>query len=535
MKSAFRQSMAWLHTWVGLLLGWCLYFMFLTGTLGYFDIEIDRWMRPEQPMVSRVAASQSVQAGLRRLREVAPDARRWFIVPPAGRDTPDLRIAWQGARSADGATAAGNELLDPRTGLPALGRATGGGQLLYRMHYELRYLPATAATWLVGLCTMFLLIAISTGVIVHKKLFKDFFTFRPARGQRSWLDAHNVLGVVCLPFHLMITYSGLLFFAATWMPLIVSASYGMGGANHEAYLEELAGLPAVTLERSGVPAPLFAPASIVAEAERRFGAGQVRFVEISNPGDAQARISVSRLPRGLLPDTERLTFDGVSGALLEARRPGRSATRAAHDALLDLHEGLFAGPMLRWLYFLAGSLGTAMIGTGLVLWTAKRSEHAKPPHWPAGLALVRRLNIGTLVGLPIGILTYFWANRLLPASFDERAEWECHAMFIAWGSMLVHAHLRPPAKAWTEQLAIAAGLSLLLPVVNALTTHRHLGVTIPHGEWMLAGVDLTILALGVLFAAAALKARSASNEAPRTSTRRRSAVPSPSAAQSGST
>lgn len=28
----FRQANAWLHTWTGLLLGWLLYAVFLTGT-----------------------------------------------------------------------------------------------------------------------------------------------------------------------------------------------------------------------------------------------------------------------------------------------------------------------------------------------------------------------------------------------------------------------------------------------------------------------------------------------------------------------
>ena len=46
MKDRFRQSMAWLHTWLGLLFGWVLYFIFVTGTAGYLDTEIDRWMRP---------------------------------------------------------------------------------------------------------------------------------------------------------------------------------------------------------------------------------------------------------------------------------------------------------------------------------------------------------------------------------------------------------------------------------------------------------------------------------------------------------
>ena len=39
--------MTWLHTWIGLLTSWLLYFVFVTGTLGYFDSEIDLWMKPE--------------------------------------------------------------------------------------------------------------------------------------------------------------------------------------------------------------------------------------------------------------------------------------------------------------------------------------------------------------------------------------------------------------------------------------------------------------------------------------------------------
>ena len=47
MKDGFRQSMAALHTWTGLLFGWLLFAMFVTGTAAYFQEEISRWMRPE--------------------------------------------------------------------------------------------------------------------------------------------------------------------------------------------------------------------------------------------------------------------------------------------------------------------------------------------------------------------------------------------------------------------------------------------------------------------------------------------------------
>ncbi|XOT98199.1 PepSY domain-containing protein, partial [Alcaligenes pakistanensis] len=42
--------MAWLHTWVGLVVGWILFFVFVTGTAGYVDDEITRWMEPERPL-----------------------------------------------------------------------------------------------------------------------------------------------------------------------------------------------------------------------------------------------------------------------------------------------------------------------------------------------------------------------------------------------------------------------------------------------------------------------------------------------------
>src|SRR5690606_10659174 len=42
-----RQTMSDLHIWAGLLVGWLLYAMFLTGTVSYFKDEISQWMRPE--------------------------------------------------------------------------------------------------------------------------------------------------------------------------------------------------------------------------------------------------------------------------------------------------------------------------------------------------------------------------------------------------------------------------------------------------------------------------------------------------------
>lgn len=93
-----------------------------------------------------------------------------------------------------------------------------GGDFFYRFHFQFHHLPITWGRCLAGLAAMFMLVGIISGIITHKKIFADFFTFRWGKGQRSWLDAHNGLSVLALPFHLMITYTGLVTLMALYMP-----------------------------------------------------------------------------------------------------------------------------------------------------------------------------------------------------------------------------------------------------------------------------------------------------------------------------
>ncbi len=493
MKEFFRQSMAWLHTWSGLVPGWVLYFIFLTGTVGYFDTEIDRWMRPEMPVATYdLDAHEAVTVARARLERQAPEAGRWFINLPVDRNLPYLRIFWQQPGGG------GNEYLDPASGEPLAARDTGGGQLLYRMHWNLHYLPRTLALWLVGAATLCMFVAIVTGIVIHVKIFKDFFTFRPAKGQRSWLDAHNVLSVSALPFHLMITFTGLLFMAFTYMPLIAAAHYGAGPEGRAQFSQEMFG-DARNQPAAGVAQPTVALGALLDRATTQWGSGGISSVEITHPGDANARVIVNGGGRGVLRSSGALIFDGTSGELLEEVAPVTSMTRAVRDVLLGLHEGLFAGPLLRWLYVFSGLLGTAMIGTGLVLWVVKRRQRQQKQGGEGfGLRLVECLNIGTVIGLPVAIAAYFWANRLLPVELPQRGDWEVHAMFATWGVMLAHAALRPTERAWVEQLGIAALAFGLLPLLNAITTARGLHHSIGSGDWVFAGFDLSMLALALL-------------------------------------
>lgn len=516
-KKGFRQSMTWLHTWSGLIVGWVLYFVFVTGTLGYFYVEIDRWMRPEQPLRTHTLLPSAWLAKAEAyLRGAAPNADRWTVHLPGGRPEGSnyADIRWRRAADGAGARAVDRRLLfDPESNAfrEVSARLTGGGHLLYRMHWQLHYMPRSTGPLIVGVCSMIMLVVLVTGVISHRRIFVDLFTFRPGAGARSWLDAHTVASVLALPFFLMITYSGLVFFADIYMPITAVLLEEVVDVRRAAEEGGDVELQAGHAWGSLLPLDYFRTAAV-----RYWGDDRVRTIEVYSPGGTSPEVHLVHNGKGiLLRDVgEELHFSGIDGRLIRQETARGSAARRAQSTLFGLHEGIFADNVLRWLYFLSGLVGCVMVASGLLLWTTKRKRkaHSRNP-WGFGHTLVGHLNIGTIAGLPMGIAVYFWANRVLPASWPDRAAWEVHSMFIAWGLMLLYPTIRPHRRAWVEELAIASAAFTLLPMVNALTTDRHLGVTIPAGDWALAGFDLTVLGLGIVLAVAALKVHKRSRNA----------------------
>ena len=499
-----RQTMADLHTWVGLLLGWVLYAMFLTGTVAYFKDELSQWMRPE--LARQVAVPDPAvvaQRMVEQFSEQIPGATQWSMRLPDARIN-SVYAFWRIPRGPSAPRGFGEGNFDPQTGEELTSRATLGGDFFYRFHFQFHYMPALWGRWLAGVAAMLMLVAILSGVITHKKIFVDFFTFRWGKGQRSWLDAHNALAVFGLPFHLMITYTGLITLMAMYMPwgerqaIKTPAERQQLTAQLSPFIQP--GKP------SGKAAPLASIEDMVRQAQARWGEHGIGRLTVALPGDAASRVAVARGEPGRVSmSPQYLLFEGSTGNLLEVHdRVG--STAETRGVLYALHLGRFSDTTTRWLYFLVSLAGTAMVGTGLVLWTVtRRSKLADPGRPHLGFRLVERLNIASIAGLSIAMTVFLWANRLLPASLAERANWEIHLFFIAWGLALLHAFLRPAKRAWIEQLWAAAGLLALVPVLDAATTDRPLWRSVADGDWIFIGMDLMCVALAVLHAALAIR------------------------------
>jgi uncharacterized iron-regulated membrane protein len=234
---SFRQAMSPLHTWAGVVFAALLFVVFWTGTLLVFDRELDRWLQPSTRLPPELSRTHAGLDGpvLDAARRLTAGASSWFVRLPTERQ-PTVELSWVPRGSEDRIRLH----LDPRTGavLPDTGTA-GATDFLFSLHYSLHIDWQRLGAWIVGAAGMAMVLLLVSGLFVHRRLIADFFLFRPrARLQRASLDLHNVTGVLLLPFHLMITLTGLAILINTHWPTVYGGAYAQATDARKAFFAE---------------------------------------------------------------------------------------------------------------------------------------------------------------------------------------------------------------------------------------------------------------------------------------------------------
>ncbi|WP_312516348.1 PepSY-associated TM helix domain-containing protein [Anaerospora sp.] len=486
---AITRAMSELHTWGGLVFGWLLFAIFLTGTLSIFEPELTHWMQPNLRSV-QAEPVQAVASADQKLRLLDPQADIWMIAMPQKRHQ-DLEIMWKKGKVTL------EKHVDPQSGTIMKAHDTEGGHFFADFHYQLH--SGKTGLWLVSLASVVMLVTLVSGIAIRRQVFKEFFRLR---WRLNWLNAHTMTGVLTLPFVFLITYTGLTITFFMILPTVPKVLYGNTWHGPHTVASQNFDRP-----RANAPGEMVPLSDLLPRAEKELGKGNISFIRITNPNDRHAVVTFFRtVDDTIVAMSAKAAFDGVTGELIGTQSSWNKYVQA-YRTLVGLHIARFGGYPIAWIYFIAGLISCVMIAAGLVFFTIKRRSRYSRSNQVIQVMYraIEALNTTAVMGIIVACTAFLWANRLLPFALKSRADAEITVFFLTWLLMLLHAFLRPPLRAWAEQTGLAALLCLGLPLLNAITSNVGLLPSIARNDWMTVGVDGTAILLGALLAAASTR------------------------------
>ncbi|TKB04329.1 PepSY domain-containing protein [Alteromonas portus] len=463
MKATFRKSMIWLHTYLGVILGWLLFAIFFTGTLSYFTPEMTRYLMPERGHISQSQQSM-IAHSFAYLGTHAGEADQWRIALPSERSA-HWSVQWREGKQRRTVTF-NNQLAASENETE-----TKGGLFFRNFHYTLQ-LRGYGGRYIAGIAAMAMLLAIFTGIYTHRRFFKDFFTLRSQKLQKWTTDFHALAGILTIPFCIMICLSGIFIYAIMYLPYTANANFEKGerGVNSQIIpsLPNLALTEKVTgddyLSNVQPPVPNYAHIlETIANQWRE--ANPIARITVEGVGYKDSRVIVERSKATTVSTrADRLVFETYTGNPLKGY-DDETLPAQVRRILYGLHQANFAPIAMRWLLFGLGILGCALIATGNIIWVAQRKKSARQN--PFTLALVEKGNVVAVAGLILASLSFFIANKLIGYNVAGRAQFEVNAFFTVWALSAVHAFWRAKAAvAWKEQFALASGLCFFTVVIE---------------------------------------------------------------------
>jgi uncharacterized iron-regulated membrane protein len=443
MKELARRSYA-VHSAVGVATGLLLFAVTLTGVTALFRDEVTPWEHPS--LRFEPSEVRSVDGLLAAHSDRIPeDAEELFLFLPTPH-RPSLRVNAHLHGSSSWFD------IDPRTGEVLPTGQHGFGAVWRRIHTDA--LLGRLGRYSIGLLGLLMLMSTATGLLAHRKMFRQLFTWRRGRSFRtSSGDLHKLLGVWGSAAHLMFGFTGAILGLLNIL-ILVSAFVAYGGDKGAAVAAVL-GPP---LEPSGTRAELPKLQPLLERAREEGPPAHWNTLRIMAPHDAAAQVEVAGFPKGTIAMRHSLRFEGRGerNRVHQVDWVHTGPFQRAFGIVQPLHYADFGGGLVKLLYVVLGLCGAFLIGTGLVIWLDARAfrRTSGTTRW------LMHGTAGVLGGLPASLMLLPIVDRVWAASTDER-EWICKLAFVGLlGGSLLWSAWRPPRLALRELLGVGAGASI---------------------------------------------------------------------------
>lgn len=488
MKTSTLKSFLDLHTWTGLGAGLALFIAFYTGALTVFTHELHHWDRFD----GSAPTAQSLEHAQRLLDNVlatAPEeATDRLRLELQGHWYPANQVRWF-ERKEDGSFEPHEYRLGDDGAIDTRLDTSHLAGFIYRLHYTAG-LPASFGLYVLGvICVIYGMALVSGVVIFLPNFFRDLFVVRGGHNKkRFWLDTHNVVGMLSLPWHIMFAWSSAIlaigiFLLAPFQVLVfqedLTAKLGpeLGVVEHP--------------EPSGETVRMLPIAQLLAIAESQapgMNPSQLRFHHV---GDSNAMVEI-RGPANTrtLLSSAAVTLNAATGEVHSIGHPhSASAGTQFYRGLIELHFATFGGYTLKWVYFALGLAGAFLFYSGNLLFIESRRKRRQGEQ-TRGTMFLARLNSGVCIGCMAGVSAAFLASRAF-TGFESRPDLTEYAYFGVFFLSIAWCFGRPVAAASRDLLYLTAILTLAIPLFDSVF------VGLPFWRAAFSG-DLALLVTDVL-------------------------------------
>lgn len=488
MKNATLRAFLSLHTWVGLVAGLFLFIAFYAGAVSVFVHELQGWERPPIAAPQRADGIAEAQALADAVLHAHPDAAHGLTVVLPGEHGPVASAYWYNE-----ATGEQRRFLPADVGLTEVPTRGSFVDFIYLLHFTAG-LPRTVGTYLFGVVCILYGLALVSGVVIYAPvLLKDLFALRlGANLKRVWQDAHNVIGMLSLPFHVIFAWSG----AVLTIGFVMLAPFQFLVFENKLLTVLESDLEtAAHVAPAGVPRPALPLAELLRRAEIALPGLRVESLSLHDAGDLNGQVTAyGPIAQRRINGFGTVVLNAAGGDVVTAMGPrdfppGMAMLRG----LQALHYGNFGGIAVKWLYFLLGLAGAFLFYSGNLLWIEARRKRRQAEQ-PRRTRFVAGLTIGVCLGCVAGISAVFVAGALLPPP------WIARSYFIVFFGAIAWACLRRPAHSASELLWLSAALTASIPLAGWIASGEHLFASLAHGHWQRFLIDGTALVLAYAFA-----------------------------------
>ncbi|GGY43384.1 PepSY-associated TM helix domain-containing protein [Pseudoduganella albidiflava] len=510
MRSELIRTYKSLHTWTGIVAGMALFIAFYAGALTVFKEPLSRWATPPGAHGATVPLGDApaLIAATLAVRPAIADRFRLDLVAE-GNGAGGMRLSWDESDGSEDDHDRGNDRHFSATLAPdgsvrvAEQRPAKLAEFLDVLHRVVGLPYDTDPNrWVMGVVAALYALALISGVVVLlPTLAKDFFALRLGRNlKRMWLDAHNVIGIVSLPFHVIMALT------ATVFAFHDGLYAAQDAALYDGKIDALwrAGTPKPPRVAPD-PASLLAPAELVARARAAAPGFEPVALHYARVGKSGANVRVwGRAPTDIArtPEGGFILMDPYTGKIggtdyTPGLQPGSAATLTSFFAL---HFASFGGPSVAWAYFVLGLAGAFLFYTGNLLWVESRRRSERAGHGPVEQRRATRWMAAATVGVCLGCICAvslaIAAAKGLHGVVADPGEWHRLVYYTVFLGAVAWSFVAGAARAGVHLLWGAAIATALIPALS-------LAAWLVPGTWWVSA-DTATLAVDLVAGAGAL-------------------------------